>query len=186
LALTVPLSRFTSRVGGGSAFYVRPHSRIMYFADLTPCSYSGIREPNGIGVGWLDKAHDFSRGAVSPGFVERLLEICKTPAVMHRGFHVCEFCCIPYDPTYKKTRDNLSSVVIRVIGSGGQVYYSPAMICHYVSKHDYKPPEDFVRAVMQIDLPMWPNKSPEPTAVGAVNPLSRAALSVRRWLSFFR
>jgi len=26
LALAVPLSRFTSRVGGGSAFYVRPHS----------------------------------------------------------------------------------------------------------------------------------------------------------------
>src|ERR1035437_4446202 len=26
LALSVPLSRFTSRVGGGSAFYVRQHS----------------------------------------------------------------------------------------------------------------------------------------------------------------
>ena len=25
MALSVPLSRFTSRVGGGSAFYVRPH-----------------------------------------------------------------------------------------------------------------------------------------------------------------
>jgi len=25
LALSVPLSRFTSQVGGGSAFYVRPH-----------------------------------------------------------------------------------------------------------------------------------------------------------------
>jgi hypothetical protein len=33
---------------------------------------------------------------------------------------------------------------------------------------------------------MWPNKSPEPTAVGAVSPLSRAARLVRRWLSFFR
>jgi hypothetical protein len=27
LALAVPLSRFTSRVGGGSAFYVRRHSQ---------------------------------------------------------------------------------------------------------------------------------------------------------------
>jgi hypothetical protein len=26
LALSVPLSRFTSRVGGGSAFFVRPSS----------------------------------------------------------------------------------------------------------------------------------------------------------------
>src|SRR5665647_1262905 len=29
LALAVPLSRFTSRVGGGSAFYVRPHYTLM-------------------------------------------------------------------------------------------------------------------------------------------------------------
>ena len=26
MALSVPLARFTSQVGGGSAFYVRPHS----------------------------------------------------------------------------------------------------------------------------------------------------------------
>ena len=29
MALSVPPSRFTSRVGGGSAFYVRRHSRVM-------------------------------------------------------------------------------------------------------------------------------------------------------------
>ena len=29
MARSVPLSRFTSRVGGGSAFFVRPHSRFM-------------------------------------------------------------------------------------------------------------------------------------------------------------
>src|ERR1035441_7210455 len=32
----------------------------------------------------------------------------------------------------------------------------------------------------------WPNKSPEPTAVGAVSPLSWAVVLVRRWLSFLR
>jgi hypothetical protein len=31
LALAVPLSRFTSRVGGGSAFFVRPLGRVYYF-----------------------------------------------------------------------------------------------------------------------------------------------------------
>src|ERR1017187_4818841 len=34
LALSVPLSRFTSRVGGGSAFYVRCHSRTMKSFDI--------------------------------------------------------------------------------------------------------------------------------------------------------
>jgi len=34
LALSVPLSRFTSRIGGGSAFFVRQRSeRGIYFAD---------------------------------------------------------------------------------------------------------------------------------------------------------
>ena len=31
MALSVPLSRFTSPVGGGSAFFVRPHSRYEVF-----------------------------------------------------------------------------------------------------------------------------------------------------------
>ena len=35
LALAVPLSRFTSRVGGGSAFYVRPRDGLrLEFAGL--------------------------------------------------------------------------------------------------------------------------------------------------------
>jgi hypothetical protein len=34
LALAVPLSRFTSRVGGGSAFYVRRHPRFMKYRTL--------------------------------------------------------------------------------------------------------------------------------------------------------
>ena len=35
MALAVPLSRFTSRVGGGSAFYVRPHSHVMPISRRT-------------------------------------------------------------------------------------------------------------------------------------------------------
>ena len=34
MALAVPLSRFTSRVGGGSAFYVRPHMSATYYFGL--------------------------------------------------------------------------------------------------------------------------------------------------------
>ena len=34
LALSVPLSRFTSRVGGGSAFFVRPLPRFFDFAGV--------------------------------------------------------------------------------------------------------------------------------------------------------
>jgi hypothetical protein len=44
-----------------------------------------------------------------------------------------------------------------------------------------------------IDLPSmileyrsWPNKSPEPTAVGAASSAIAAHVAGRRWLSFFR
>jgi hypothetical protein len=159
----------------------------MYFADLTPCEYN-IPEPRGLSVGWLDKAHEFSRGSVPVGFAERLRALCKTPAVRHRGFHVCEFCGFEYDPTFKQHREAgaLSASVIRVIGGGGQVYYSPVMICHYITKHGYKPPEDFIRAVMRIELSMRPNAALDPTPITPVSPLSRLARFFRRGSAFDR
>ncbi len=35
-------------------------------------------------------------------------------------------------------------------------------------------------------LSRWPNKSPEPTAVGAVSSAVAVHVAGRRWLSFFR
>ena len=119
-----------------SSFWIQSYA--MYFADLTPCSYAGLRESNGVSIGWLDKAHSFPRGAVPDGFIEGLAGICNRPAVQHRGFHVCEFC----------EAGASSSGVIRVVGRDGKVYFSPAMICHYVAKHGYQPPEDFIKAVI--------------------------------------
>ena len=39
---------------------------------------------------------------------------------------------------------------------------------------------------MSLELTMWPNKSPEPTAVGAVSSAIAVHVTSRRWLSFFR
>jgi hypothetical protein len=35
-------------------------------------------------------------------------------------------------------------------------------------------------------MTVWPNKSPEPTAVGAVRSAIAVHVASRRWLSFFR
>src|ERR1035437_585861 len=45
LALAVPLSRFASRVGGGSAFYVRRHSHTLclgYHYSFCDCSWESV------------------------------------------------------------------------------------------------------------------------------------------------
>jgi hypothetical protein len=128
----------------------------MYFADLTPCSYCEP-EPSGLSVGWLDKAHRFPRGEVPEGFVERLIELCKSPAVSHRGYHLCEFCGVEeFDDAFNydkaKAAGVLSWTVIRVTGLDGTIYYSPGMICHYVVEHGYQPPAEYVTAVMQTGV----------------------------------
>ncbi len=124
----------------------------MYFADFSPCSYN-IPEPKGLSVGWLDKAHEFVRGDLPAGFIERLTELCTRPVVQHRGFHVCEFCDLGPDPTLERHRQAgaLSSGVIRVVARDGAVYHSPTMIQHYVMRHGYRPPDAFVHAVMEAD-----------------------------------
>jgi hypothetical protein len=46
---------------------------------------------------------------------------------------------------------------------------------------------DFTRHTSQeVDMTMWPNKSPEPTAVGHRRSAVAAHVVSRRWLSFFR
>jgi hypothetical protein len=44
----------------------------------------------------------------------------------------------------------------------------------------------FITAIMCLKIDQWPNKSPEPTAVGAVRSAVAVHAASRRWLSFFR
>ena len=51
MALSVPLSRFTPRVGGGSAFFVRPTSRVMKYRAI--CPSCGMRFSRALYFRWL-------------------------------------------------------------------------------------------------------------------------------------
>ena len=44
----------------------------------------------------------------------------------------------------------------------------------------------FITEIMSLKIDQWPNKSPEPTAVGAVRSAIAVHAASRRWLSFFR
>ena len=44
----------------------------------------------------------------------------------------------------------------------------------------------FDEAMICLMTDQWPNKSPEPTAVGAVRSAIAVHVTSRRWLSFFR
>jgi hypothetical protein len=144
LALAVPLSRFTPRVGGGSAFFVRlrgyaniQNHRRIFSTSIFGGSYSV--------VGCLAFS-DFS------GFV-----LLVHPDERAFGF-------VGIEERAQSCKD----------------------ICH--SYHHYSIPDGDFDLFPDMDemITTQPNKSPEPTADGAVSSAIAVHATSRRWLSFFR
>jgi len=99
-------------------------------------------------VGWLSKDHPFSKGQVSPLFLDKLEALCENPIMLHRGFHVCEFCNAKEIDigNWAKLGNGHIKVPINKISS----YWAPTMIHHYVSAHQYLPPRGLISAVESL------------------------------------
>ncbi len=108
-----------------------------YYDDLTPYTYDAIRwAKNPVNIGWLDKGQDYTKGEVPAGFLNKLgsADTCGR----HKGSHNCPFC-----------GGSDSSNVLYVQGKG-VTYVFPEMLSHYIRKHGYKPPQEFIDAVMAL------------------------------------
>lgn len=137
-------------------------------------------------VGWLDRAHDFPRGEVPRPFFEKLIALCCDPSepFAAMGFHACDlhqFTAGPRAITFAgKTVDALFRSNL-FIPDGVRIFYAPSAIVHYVDAFFYRPPEDFIDAVMKCpparsiefkklflasggSALMPPKMTPEPTA----------------------
>ena len=127
-----------------------------YFADLTPYTYFEERSPgNVVNVGWLDRAHEFSRGPVPDEVLAKLFSLCKHPVHQTRGFHVCELCPDAKVGQFAErggVRIGIASAEIRVPGPDGLVYACPMLIYHYIKDHGYQPPVAFVRALDLLEI----------------------------------
>jgi hypothetical protein len=118
----------------------------MYFADLTHYIYHGSTNTIKIyNIGWLVKGKPFPTGITTDEFQAKLHILSQHRVNLCRGFHTCEF-CIKHDAQ----RGNGE---IRVFGNAndGIIYVAPMMIHHYVQCHEYKPPQEFITAVMNTD-----------------------------------
>ena len=100
-------------------------------------------------IGWLSNDHDYTTGKAPSEFAPRLAEVCEnwTSCLEELGFglfmgcHTCEFCGqFRADGNIGIPLDNL-------------LYVAPEMVHHYVTKHQYLPPPEFVTAVMACPLP---------------------------------
>ncbi len=127
-----------------------------YYPDLSPYEYfrdvearAGISSLN---VGWLDPSHPFPAGQTSAQFKQRLLRLCQSDneVVRTRGAHICVLDNCPSDNPGPEAWDPTAPVgssEIRVIGTAA-IYAAPVLIHHYVVAHNYRPPVEFIQAVM--------------------------------------
>jgi hypothetical protein len=111
----------------------------MHFEDLSPHRRQNHSGPPRLNVGWLDSQHDFPTGLSPVGLLERLRTLA--PVRQTRGFHLCEFC-----------QEATSSNEIDVFGDG-VIYGAPMMILHYIDRHGYLPPEEFIDAAFETPAP---------------------------------
>lgn len=136
-----------------------PHLHRMFFADLTPYEYGyAMPRTNILNVGWLARGHAFPVGVVSEAFAKALRRLIKSPENLYRGYHSCEFCPEPpvvVSSTGLRVRgppgETEGNGEIRVAGADGIVYVAPVLVAHYVEVHRYRPPDQFIQAVISAD-----------------------------------
>lgn len=119
-----------------------------YYADLTKYTYARwTGEPEALNVGWLDEAVPFQTGKVPQTAIDKLSVLCSRPVRLMRGLHSCQFC---HPGSGRRKPDGNGE--IRVIGRDSVVYASPALLHHYVSEHNYLPPDEFLAALKSSPL----------------------------------
>jgi hypothetical protein len=95
-------------------------------------------------VGWLSGTQPYSQGETSEDFQSALAEHVATAwqNAYAMGVHQCELCSDL--PGAKKVCDSLNLY----IPTDDCLYYAPSMILHYVLDHKYRPPDEFIAAVL--------------------------------------
>lgn len=129
----------------------------MNYKDLSNYSYNLSFEIESVkNVGWLSKGVDFSKGTVPVNFLNKLFAIIKRKEInVTRGIHDCELC---NSDDFIYVRLNQDSVLlghgeIWIPSLSGQIIYaSPTLIYHYIEKHNYLPPFDYIDSIIAFDL----------------------------------
>jgi hypothetical protein len=117
------------------------------FEDLSEYVYSTKFGRGIVNVGWLDLNRPFSRGEVDSEILARLGDLCKNPVNRMRGWHACGMC-----PDYP-VRERIGTQLVTLgdaeihIPGRSKVYACPTLIYHYIARHNYNPPAEFLEAV---------------------------------------
>lgn len=126
-----------------------------YYRDGT--SYSLNHFENAKNIGWIYGTENYDKGNVTSQFIDSLWMYVKNPFNETRENRGCFICCANSTIREKSSSNDfaaLGSSEIRVISEDGkEKYAAPSMILHYVIEHNYCPPSDFIRAVIDGPKP---------------------------------
>lgn len=121
-----------------------------YSRQITPYTLSGV-----VNVGWLDVRSEFESGEVPAAFVERLKLIAGGVGVFKamvepiRELPVCEIC------GEVELRDAKGMLIPNAeiwVPYGSKIYASPVTILHFIEIHGYRPPVEYINAVLGVDI----------------------------------
>jgi hypothetical protein len=143
----------------GSILITQESGPMTYYEDLSPYQYIGDSVPDGVtavNVGWLELHRDFPRGDVPEEFLDSLSDIVKHHRqAKTRGWHRCQLHHSGGEQPYPAIveiggqRLSLGGAEVRVVSVPGVWMIAPDLILHYVADHFYRPPEDFLEAVIR-------------------------------------
>ena len=124
---------------------------MVWHADLEPLGHDDI-----VAVGWLEPGKEFHRGAVTREFVAAFCDLAVNPwqPFAYAGSHACGYCRLTGGPAYFQAGNRsirVGSANLYVPG-GSKLYLCPSLIIHYADAHEYAPPEEFMRAVLECPL----------------------------------
>jgi hypothetical protein len=155
---------------------------LKYQEDLLPyngVTSSQIEEVQTIG--WLDKDHDFKKGKVDREFIDTLKQIivcgdsppCQAYVNGIKGYYSCPICSqiasilihdgsVLISSGYGMLLDEYNDEEINILGHGevwipnsnkkGCFFATYDLIYHYIVDHQYYPPEDFIKSVINFDI----------------------------------
>jgi hypothetical protein len=119
-----------------------------HFADLSTTTQIA-RGPHVRAIGWLSAKYSYPKGPSPEAFIERLRSLCGRWGESVRaldwpiagGFHTCELC------------NDFRAAGNFGVPAGAALFVAPEMVAHYVEKHGYLPPQEFIDAVMVSPTP---------------------------------
>jgi hypothetical protein len=132
---------------------------VTHYADLSAYEYTDPPEDGDrhLNIGWLDAEHPFTKGVLGDEALERLDNLRSSPVNLFRGSHACDFCLAELRTQLPETGTALISALrdTGALGNGEIVvkgaeawYHAPVLITHYIRRHGYLPPQEFVDAVL--------------------------------------